>query len=164
MNYADLAANNMGKRVDIKGVVFTVTDVLPKTGKLKSGDEANYIELKNEAGEAVELHPRKAQALFTKGEAEGIRLLVDTVATEAAAPAAGAAPTETPAEAKNEGGAEAEAKPAKVSKKSQCVAAYTEGTAAGKTRKEILEVFATFGVTGPGAATYYQNCKSGAWK
>lgn len=187
MSFAEQAAAAHGKKVEISGATFIIGDLMDKMGKLRDGTEVNYVSLASEDGSEVrELHPRKAQALFTTGEADGIKMLIEveaaedkltptevvchptetatteTATTEAASTEAAA--TETPAA---DAGATTEAAvEKKVSKKSLCVAIYNDGVAKNQSRKDIIARFAAeAGVTsGPGAATYYQNCKSGAWK
>lgn len=51
------------------------------------------------------------------------------------------------------------------SKKSRTVAMFKEMTAEGKPRKDIIaKMKSELGLSAPGANTYYQNCKSGAWE
>jgi hypothetical protein len=122
------------------------------------------------------MHPRKAVDIFTKGEADGIKLLVAQVAeegekkatpTELISQPEQAKPEETTATTEVAGAGAAAAEPAAVvpaapKMKALCIVAYHAGIAAKKTRAQILSDFAAIGVTSkPGQATYYQNCKSG---
>jgi hypothetical protein len=167
-------AAHEGRKVEHKGVTFTIGALLERMGKLKTGEEQPYVNLTAADGTTLEMHPRKAVDIFTKGEADGIKLLVAQVAeegekkatpTELISQPEQAKPEETTATTEVAGAGAAAAEPAAVvakapSKKEQCVAFYHNGIAAKLDRKAILAQFATVGVTGPGAATYYQNCKS----
>lgn len=178
----------IGRQVETKTGVLLVNDVLThKTGVLKDGTSAPYLHLVAEMGDApeVDLHPQKALELAKKGESGAYKILaslasdgivaLETVAamnevapadeaptmelhqvTEPeAAPAAPAAEA-VPAEAEGE---------KKESKKAGTLRIYREMTAEGKVRKDIIAKMRTeLGLSAPGANTYYQNCKSGAWK
>ena len=185
---ADLLRTLIGRQVESKTGVLLVNDVLThKTGVLKDGTSAPYLHLIAEMGDApeVDLHPQKALELIKKGESGAYKILaslasdgavaLETVAAmnevapadeaptmelhQAAEPEA--APTAPAAEAAP---AEAEGEK-KESKKAGTLRIYREMTAEGKARKDIIARMRTeLGLSAPGANTYYQNCKSGAWK
>jgi hypothetical protein len=170
--YETMHAAHEGRKVEFKGIAYTIGALSDRMGKLKTGDEKAYVQLiAADEKDNIEMHPRKAVDLFTKGEAEGIKLLVEQVAAEGEMKAT---PTEVVSHpevaqttATTEVATAGATTPAATevvakapSKKEQCVAFYHNGVAAKLDRKTILAQFATVGVTGPGAATYYQNCKS----
>ena len=183
---ADLLRTLIGRQVESKTGVLLVNDVLThKTGVLKDGTSAPYLHLIAEMGDApeVDLHPQKALELIKKGESGAYKILGDLAASgtvseevqevigEVAAPG-----SIEPTPAIIEAIAAFEALPApaneaapveekKESKKAGTLRIYREMTAEGKARKDIIARMRTeLGLSAPGANTYYQNCKSGAWK
>jgi hypothetical protein len=164
---------------------FTIVKLADKIGTMKDGTKAEYVVLVNSAdvGVMLNLHPQHAKRLLTKGEDSGLVMAMDLnyIAPETAAePVVETAPEtvvntapETAEETAAEPVVETAAEPvvetaaepvAKVSKKSLCVVMFTEMTTAGKPRKEIIaRMMAELQLSVPGANTYYQNCKSGAW-
>lgn len=177
-NIVALFAANVGALVATSKGDMHINDVLThKTGTLKTGEKAPYIHLVSEMGEEMDLHPQKARELLTKGECGAFRIL----SAIASAPVTVAEPVaheeivaaELPVVVVDEVApvvvASAETAPVaeekKESKKAATIRIYTEGHAAGLARKEIIAKMRTeLGMGVPGANTYYQNCKSGAWK
>lgn len=135
-------------------------------GTMKNGEKAPYVILMNDTTAAViNLHPEHAKRLFKKGEDSGVMLTeaVFGVEQQEAEPAAEEmAPVDATAD-QPEGQQEQPAAEPKVSKKSQAIAIFNAN--ADKARKEVIEMMVTeIGLTKLGAATYYQNIKSGQWK
>ena len=182
---ADLLRGLIGRQVESKSGIMLINDVLThKTGVLKDGSSAPYLHLVAEMGDKpeVDLHPQKAMELLKKGESGAYKILASLasdgavaletvaamnevaladepptmelhqVAEPEAAPAADAAPAEAEGEKKE-------------SKKAGTLRIYREMTAEGKARKDIIARMRTeLNLSVPGANTYYQNCKSEAWK
>lgn len=166
---------------------YTITKLSDKIGTLKDGSKGEYVILSKdgETGVVMNVHPNTVKKLATKGEGDMLRLVAvgetdeqANVAAELAAEQSGkplteaqyqAAALQAAAEmADAEQTAPVDEAPAaaapKVSKKSQTIAIFTEMTAAGKVRKEIIaKMQADLGLSDACANTYYQNCKSGAW-
>lgn len=66
MNFNSL----INKTVEINNVVWTITAVSTKVGKMKNGSEAPYFTAVNEAGEEKEVHPRAVAQLIKAAQAE----------------------------------------------------------------------------------------------
>lgn len=178
----------IGRQVETKTGVLLVNDVLThKTGVLKDGTSAPYLHLVAEMGDApeVDLHPQKALELAKKGESGAYKILASLasdgiVALETVAAMNEVAPADEAPTMELHQVAEPEAAPAapaaeaapaeaegekKESKKASTLRIYRAMTAEGKARKDIIAKMRTeLGLSIPGANTYYQNCKSGAWK
>ena len=162
MNYADKATSLIGKQLMINAAVLTIAGLADKTGKLKNGDSAPYLNVTAADGTISAIHPRTASALFSKGEAEGIKLLVDAVAT-AVAIEAKLVPTET-IHYPTVVAAPVVETVKKVSKKAQATAIFNEVLAAQGTRQDVIKrIIAETGSSLNLANTYYQNLRSGAW-
>ena len=185
---ADLLRTLIGRQVESKTGVLLVNDVLThKTGVLKDGTSAPYLHLIAEMGDApeVDLHPQKALELIKKGESGAYKILASlasdgAVALETVAAMNEVAPADEAPTMELHQVAEPEAAPAapaaeaapaeaegekKESKKAGTLRIYREMTAEGKARKDIIARMRTeLGLSIPGANTYYQNVKSGAWK
>lgn len=184
MNTFTTQANAMiGRNVNVNGAHHVISGLAEQTGKLKNGEVAQYINLTDDNGEVITLNPRKAAQLFSKGEIEGIQMLVDAIVAETAV--AGAAlveveakmtPTEIICYPTEEVKKEKKAKVVKEvvakapSKKEKCIAAYNavmadETVAAGDKRKVTIALFMAeeIGLSKPGSATYFQSCKSGQY-
>jgi hypothetical protein len=158
MNYATAAKSHIGRSVIMAGLTLAITALSDKTGKLKNGTDAPYLELTGPDGHKEMLHPRTAATLFSKGEATGIKMLIAAVeptetihhpTTVAAKPKAKAvvAPVDVPA-----------------TKKAQALAIFNEVVAAHGTRAEVIKRI--MGETGSSlnlANTYYQNMRGGKW-
>lgn len=159
MKYADAAKNHIGRSVIMAGLTFAISALADKTGKLKNGTEAPYLVLTSENGTTQEVHPRTAATLFSKGEAAGIKMLVEAVA---------ATPTERiahPTAVKK--GATVEVAPVEVpaTKKAQATAIFNEVLAAHGLRADCIKRFQTeVGLSLNGANTYYQNLRGGKWE
>jgi hypothetical protein len=193
--YKSQAAAYIDHKATVNGVIHTITGFSEQEGKLKNGESAPYMILTaDESGNSMSLHPRKASALFSKGEVEGIHMLVAAVIEEelvAKTEELVVAPTETihlpevleaapiDEQAKADLLANALAileakKPAaekKVSKKQKCIDVYNavqadDTIAVGDKRKVTIATFMgeEIGLSKPGANTYFQSCKSGAYK
>lgn len=156
-NFTTHATQHFGQQLMIGAIAHTITSLAEKTGKLKNGQDAPYLVVTAADGKTDMLHPRTAVTLFSKGEAAGIQMLVDAVAS---APVATPAPVVTAPVAKA-------AKPvaAKDNKKKQAmITIFNEVVAAKGTRQEVIQRFMS--ETGGSlncANTYYQNCRGGAW-
>lgn len=152
-------------------VSYKVTKLDDQFGTMKNGEKAPYVILTRADNSALvlKMHPEAAKRLFKKGTDSG--LTVQEVAgtppageqaglqEELAQELAGAAVEEVKPEVK------AAPAPKAPSKKEQTVAMFAEMTAKGLPRKDIIaRMKSELGLSVPGANTYYQNCKSGAWK
>lgn len=149
--------------------MFTIAKLSDKIGTLKDGTKGEYVVLTKdgETGVVLNVHPNTAKKLATKGEGDMLKLVPAAEGNGAEPAASGegengdAAPNDAAAAPVDEA---PEAKEPKVTKKSQTIAIFTEMTAAGKVRKDIIAKMKTdLGLSDSGANTYYQNCKSGAW-
>jgi hypothetical protein len=137
--------NLVGRKATlVSGLIAAIALSATATGKLKNGTAAPYLTLTPAEGEAVSLHPRKATTLFSKGEVDGIKLLIDTVAGAAVA---------KPAKV-------AKVKVAKVTKKMTAKTIFDEVIAAKGTRAEVVARFvAELPISLKGANTYYSNIR-----
>lgn len=178
----DMLRGLIGRQVESKTGVLLINDVLThKTGVLKDGSSAPYLHLVAEMGDRpeVDLHPQKAMELLKKGESGAYKILaslasdgavaLETVAAMNEVALADEAPTmELHQVAEPEAAPTADAAPVeekKESKKAGTLRIYREMIAEGKARKDIIARMCTeLGLSIPGANTYYQNVKSGAWK
>jgi len=150
VNYQAAASALFGRKVEIRGIVHDIVEFVAKEGKLKDGSSVPYVGL---SGDVV-IHPRTVKELFTKGEAAGIKLLVEAVAAEPVA--------ETPV---TEATSEAAPATKKVFKKQLCTDIFEEVVAASGTRQDCIKRFqAEGGLSLNGANTYYQNLRSSKWK
>lgn len=139
--YAEASATLIGRDLTINGIRHTVTKYSPRFGKLKDGSEASYVIVTSALGNEVNLHPRTVKELFTKGEAVGIKLLVDTIATQATV---------------ND-------KP--LSKKQQAINIFNEAVALKETRQYVIKrIMSETSSSLNLANTYYQGIKSGNYK
>lgn len=167
---------------------YKIAKLSDKLGKLKDGSQGEYVILSREGNDEdiITIHPNQFKRLATKGEDNELKLIeatdkipeVASVGTQLAStepstpaesePAASPTTDSTPTEAAPAAdGAKTEAAPAapkEPSKKERAVAIFKSMTAEGKARKDIIAAMKTIGLTDAGAATYYQNIKSGAWK
>lgn len=145
-----------------------------KLGTMKNGSKAPYVILMNTKGNGVvvNLHPEHAKRLFKKGEDSGIEIIAHSpeevnaeevvapvvegvVAAEEVKPEVVAAEVTTPAA--NEVAEKAH------SKKAMAVELFNKNT--GSARKDVIALFISeLNMSKLGAATYYQNIKSGQWK
>jgi hypothetical protein len=135
----------------VSGLIAAIT-LASTVGKLKNGTTAPYLTLTPAEGEAISLHPRKATTLFSKGEVDGIKLLIDSVAADAGTKteAADAVPAK-PAKV-------AKVKVAKVYKKATAMAIFDEVSTAKGTRAEVIARFiAELPCSKNCANTYYSN-------
>lgn len=148
-----------------------------KTGTMKNGTKAPYVVLMNTKGNGVvvNLHPEHAKRLFKKGEDSGIEIIAhspeevkpeevvapvveDVKAAEVVVPEVvaveTATATETPA---------TEVSEKAPSKKAMAVELFNKNV--GSARKDVIALFISeLNMSKLGAATYYQNIKSGQWK
>jgi hypothetical protein len=155
MNYAAAAHNHIGRSVIIAGLTLAITALSDKTGKLKNGTDAPYLVLTGPDGQTDMLHPRTATTLFSKGEAAGVKLLVDAV-VEAGPIVEAKVELVEPA---------AVIEVAGTSKKAQAIAIFNAVVAAHGTRAEVIKRFQSdVGLSLNGANTYYQNCRGGKWE
>jgi hypothetical protein len=151
MNYAAAAHKHIGRSVIIAGLTLAITALSDKTGKLKNGTDAPYLVLTGPDGQTDMLHPRTAVTLFSKGEAAGVKMLVDAAVdagpiVEAVKPAAVIVAEGT-------------------SKKAQATAIFNAVIAAHGTRAEVIKRFQTeVGLSLNGSNTYYQNLRGGKWE
>ena len=185
MNTFTTQANAMiGRNVNVNGAHHVISGLAEQTGKLKNGDVAQYINLTDDNGEVITLNPRKAAQLFSKGEVEGIQMLVDAIVAETvvAGDETGApveveakmTPTEIicyPTEEVKKAKVVKEVVAKAPSKKEKCIAAYnavmadeTVDEKAKRSTTIALFMADEIGLSKPGAATYYQSCKSGNYK
>lgn len=170
--YTSQAAANIGREVTVNGIRHTILKMAEQEGKLKNGNAAPYIILGNGVDE-ISLHPRKALQLFTKGEVEGIKMLIEVVAAEPVE--AKMTPTEVICYPTVDTNALLEAataklsamldtKETKVSKKSMCIAIFNEVVAAEGTRATCIARFMSEAdLSKNGANTYYQSCRNGSY-
>lgn len=137
-----------------------VATVSEETGRMPNGADVNYLILT--VGEKeLKVHPRRFSALVKKG-ADGV------ITVEAIAPVADqadAAPVVTIADANtgaatDDGAAAPESATKSPSKRDICTSCFKRG---GQ-RKDVINAMVTeSGLSKAGAATYYQNFKSGKW-
>lgn len=152
MNYAESASKHIGRSVVLAGLTFAITALAEKTGKLKNGTDAPYLVLTGADGATQQLHPRTAVTLFSKGEAAGVKMLVDAAVDAAVV---SVVPPATKAK---------KAVVAGTSKKSRALSIFNEVVAAKGTRQEVIKRFQTeVELSINGANTYYQNLRGGVW-
>lgn len=178
---AALFASAIGRTViasaknGVEAVTYKVARLDEKTGTLKSGEKLPYVILTRSDNTAtvVRLHPEAAKRLFKLGVDSGFSVVYgegeggEIGAQEQTALQAELVEEQKPAvvEAKPEVAAAVEKEAKAPSKKDLTIAMYTTMTAAGLPRKDIIaKMKSELGLSVPGANTYYQNCKSGAWK
>lgn len=141
MKYQNLAATHIGHDVTVNGFRHTITKLSDQEGKLKNGLSVPYVILTSALGNEAKLHPRKAYVLFSKGEVEGIKLLVDAVA--ATLTSATQAPTSE-------------------KKKQAMIRIFNEVVNAKGTRQEVIQRFMKeTGASLNCSNTYYQSVRGG---
>jgi hypothetical protein len=162
-NYSTLSATLIGRALTINGIRHIATKYSPRLGKMKDGSEASYIVATSSLGNEVELHPRTVKDLFTKGEAAGIKMLVDTVADTTPVVATPVATTESVPVSEPMAPAKVAAVK-KTFKKQRAIEIFNEAVTAGETRQYVIKRWMSeLDMTLNGCNTYYQSIKTGAW-